>query len=181
MNVKGLLTIVIKVLGLLMLPQLFTTISQFLRSWEAFNTERDLLIMSVTYIGFCLATLVLYLLVLRLLIFKTHVLVNKIITPEDNLEDEFVSFKIHRSTVLTICIIVIGGITLVDELPNLIRQIYVYKIETNNFNDSLSAGNFQFIILSVVKVLLGFYLIYNSRFLVNWIEKSRKNNDIKQP
>ncbi len=172
MNVKGLLTIVIKILGLFMLPELFSMISLFIKSWEIFSYERDLLINNIAYVGFTFASLVLYILVLRLLLFKTHVLIDKI-TQNDDLESEFSSFKIHRSSVLTICIIVIGGITLLNEIPNFIKDIYIYKLESNDFSDN-SLGHFRWVILSGVKVALGLYLLYNSRFIVSWIEKARK-------
>ena len=174
MNVKGLLTIVIKVLGLFMLPELFSVLGLFIRSWEIFSYESDLLVANIAYVGFTFASLALYILVLRLLLFKTHILINRI-TTNDDLESEFSSFKIHRSSILTICVIVIGGITLLNEIPNLIRDFYLYKIESNNFSDN-SPGHFQFIILSGVKVALGLYLVYNSRFIVGWIEKTRKTN-----
>ena len=173
MNVKGLLTIVIKVLGLFMLPEIFSLISLFIKSWEIFTFERDLLIMNIAYVGFTFASLVLYILVLRLLLFRTHILINRI-TKDDDMESEFSSFKIHRSSVLTICVIVIGGVTLLNEIPTFIKDIYIYKLESNDFSDN-TPGHFQWIILSGVKVALGLYLISNSKFVVNWIEKTRKH------
>lgn len=172
MNVKGVLSIVIKVLGLFMIPQLFSQINLFIRSWEIFSLQSDLLYNNVAYVGFTFASLALYILVLRLLIFKTDVLIKQITSDED-LENEFSSFTIHKSSVLTICVIVIGGVTLLNEIPNFIKDIYLYKVESNNFSDN-SPGHFQFVVLSGVKVALGFYLMYNSRFIVNWIEKARK-------
>ncbi|HEY0031056.1 MAG TPA: hypothetical protein VGC65_09880 [Bacteroidia bacterium] len=182
MNVRGLFTIVIKVLGLFMLPEIFSIANQFLQSWSVFNGDRDRMFVNVTYVGFVFATLVLYILVLRLMLFRTHILVNKITTTEDDLESEFSSFKIHRSTGLMICIIVVGGLTLVEQIPNLIKHIYVYKLETNDYSDNSSIGGFQFIILSGVKVLFGLYLVFNSRFIVNLIEyKQKQQSPPSQP
>ena len=68
------------------------------------------------------------LLICYYLIFKTSWIIHKLKLTE-GFDQEIIPFNIHRSTILSIAIILIGGLILVDEIPSLCRRIFTYLEE----------------------------------------------------
>ena len=168
MNLKGLFTVLIKIMaiyimvqGILLFPQILNALS--------YITQDSIFWTAIVYLIEILLIISLDIIIGLFLIFRTDWLVNKIIR-EDKLEAEIITFKIHRSIILTIAVIVIGGLTIVNELPNLFRQIYNLKIESG----ISGVTNYEFVIISLVKILIGLYLVYYNNLIVVWIEKQRK-------
>ena len=172
MNLKGLMTVILKVLAIYILIQSISIIQQFFGAF-GFITHEETFISGVLFFIGILLTLIIYFLIAWLLIVKTDWIVQKIIR-DDRLEADFTTFKIHRSAVLTISIIVIGGLTLIDVLPRFIKDLYDYNIKSQNFREFVPGVKFDYLILSFIKILIGLYLIYYNRFVVNLIEKKRK-------
>jgi len=168
MNLKGLFTVLIKIMaiyimvqGILLFPQILNALS--------YISQDSIFWTAIVYLIEVLLIISLDIIIGLFLIFRTDWLVNKIIR-EDKLEAEIITFKIHRSIILTIAVIVIGGLTIVNELPNLFRQIYNLKIESG----ISGVTNYEFVIISLVKILIGLYLVYYNNLIVVWIEKQRK-------
>jgi hypothetical protein len=168
MNLKGLLIVILKILaiytivqGLLYFPQIlnaFGSISRYSSFW-----------MAIFYLIEVLLTVSLYIFIGLFLIYRTDWIVDKIIR-EKKLEEDFTTFKIHRSVVLSIAIIIIGGLILVNEIPNFIRQLYNYYLSP----DDHRAFRYDYQISSFIKILIGLYLVYYNNLIVAWIEKTRK-------
>jgi hypothetical protein len=95
------------------------------------------------------------------------------IVPENRLEEDFATFKIHRSVVLTLAVIIIGGTTLVHQIPTLAVQV-VGMINYNRFDNPLSDFNKTSLITSIVKILIALYMVFYCNTIVAWIELKRK-------
>ena len=85
---------------------------------------------------------------------------------------------VSHSTVLTIAIIVIGGIVFVDGFPQLFRQAFVFLQQDNRFGESPNSG---WIIFYIAKTILGYLLMTNSLFVVRFIDtKHPKPMDLEE-
>ncbi|OSZ82417.1 hypothetical protein CAP35_03875 [Chitinophagaceae bacterium IBVUCB1] len=105
------------------------------------------------------------------LLFKCDYIINKF-KLLDNIDAD-VSINMHRSDVLSIAIIVLGGYVLIDEIPVLFRTVYSYwwegKMEMGY--SMVSKAPFFF---SGAKILVGLLLLGNTKMIVNYIELRRK-------
>lgn len=168
MNLKSLFTVILKIFGVYMFVQgmisllnVFASLIYLVR--DADQLQLNLLVLSqFIYVVFTI-------LISRLAIVKTDWLISKILNDEQ-LEADFTTFKVHRSVVLTIAVIVIGGLTFINEIPRLLTVLYDYKLKSN-----ISTGDISIIIASVAKIAIALFLILKNRLVVNWIEKMRKD------
>ncbi len=171
MTPKSLWTIVIKMFGIWFILNSFWVILDFVRSFgvfmQAFSVEEVIIDSAVLIL-----TLAFYLLVLRYCIYMPDKII-KILKLDQGFDEEKFELNIHRSTVLSIGIIVIGGVLFVDALPNFCEQIFTY-FESKTYYSRLANPATKYIILQFVKILIGYLLMTNSRFVVNLIERSRK-------
>jgi hypothetical protein len=111
---------------------------------------------------------------LWLFVFKTAWLIDKLHL-EKGFSEERIEFNIPHSTVLSIAIILIGGLMFVDSLPQLCRQIFSYFQQKDMFMQNISSG---WIIFQFVKTIIGYLLMTNSRFIVNFIDRKKINENM---
>ena len=134
MTIRTFWTIFIKILGLWLVFDSVTVIFQFFSAIfttnPAYPEDNNYATMAV----FILAMGV-YAFILWLFVFKTAWLINKLHLEKGFLGEENIGLDIHRSTVLKIAIIVIGGIMLVDSLPPLCKQTFVFYQQKNIFRE----------------------------------------------
>jgi hypothetical protein len=103
--------------------------------------------------------------------FKTDWIIHKLKLTE-GFDQEIIPFNIHRSTILSISILVMGELILVDEIPNLCRRVFTY-IEERRMNYSELNKEVPCIVLSVVRIILGILILTENRRLVSLIEKRK--------
>jgi hypothetical protein len=175
MTPRSLFVILIKIIGIYLiieaiafLPQLISTMYMYGRQMSESSLQDTL--ESGFFILLAVGT---YLLILRYCLFKTDWIIDKLHLDRGFTEEKF-EINIHRSTVLKIAVIVIGGVMVVDSLPLLCKQVFSYiqmsKINTS-FKEIQSSG---WITYYFVKFFVGFSLISASRLIVNFIERKRK-------
>jgi len=117
--------------------------------------------------------------VLRFCIFKSEWVIEKLSLTK-GFADEKIDINIHRSSLLSIAIIVLGGLMLADGLPLLIFNIFDY-IQHNSSYDSFSKNRYSpYIISNLVKVIIGYFMIADSRLIINFIERKRKKAVINE-
>jgi len=171
MTPKSLFNIILKIMGLFLLKDIIDTIIQIIyaiveiiQSYSA----RDLLSFIFSFI-----ILGIYYLIAHYLIFKTDFLINKF-KLDKNFTQEIFPLNIHRSTILSIAIIIIGGFLLADNIPLLCRACYVYFQARSISDVFLKKPDITYIIMYAAKILVGLILIGNTQLLVNFIERKRK-------
>lgn len=112
-------------------------------------------------------TVAVYFFILWLFVFKTSWLVDKL-RLEKGFEEERIEINVQLPAALTIAIIVVGGIMLIDSLPQLCQQIFVFLRMKTALSDSEIPG---WIILYLTEAVLGYLLMTNSRKITRFILK----------
>lgn len=175
MTLKTLFTIILKIIGIFFIKDVVNVLMQSVGSlWLLFSMSSysgNASSVFVLMLNFVL--LIQYGLLSYLFIFKTDAII-RILKLDEGFDDKTVSINVHRSTILSISIIVIGGYIVATELPNVVNQL----INFFNIRESLVYGqinpNTQYVVLAVLKVIIGFILVIYQRKIVNLIEFKRK-------
>lgn len=174
MTPRNLFNVVLKIFGLFFLreivfiiPQLISSISFLIQPDNFDNNQYS----NYGIGGFIVVLLIIifYCFIIYQLIFKTNNIVDKLKLNKGFNQEEF-SFNISTSLVLTIALIVIGGVILTDEIPNLCRNIFSY-FQEKSLTHGITKPNYSYIIISAVKVIIGFLIIGERQRIVEFAEK----------
>ncbi len=170
MTPKTLFTIILRIIGLFFIRDLLLSIPQllsfilYLKNGEALEAVWNLISGGIF--------ILLELLVCYYMIFKTSWIIHKLKLTE-GFDQEVIPFNMHRSTILNIAIIMIGGLILMDEIPNLCRRVFTYIGERRTSYSGLNKET-PYIVLSVVKIIIGILLLTENSRVVSLIEKKSK-------
>jgi len=175
MTIRTFWTIFIKILGIWLVLGFITVIQQFLTIVPFFQTNsNDNSFSVVAYVvSILIITIGIYIFILRLFVFKTSWLIDKLHL-EKGFEEEKIELNIPRSTVFTIATIVIGGFIFVDSLPHLCRLTIGFIKENNPIRES---PNLVWFIFYLVKTIIGYLLMTNSQFVVSFIDKQNVKHE----
>lgn len=175
MTPRSLFNIVLKIMGifflkeiLFMVPQLFGSVFGLVN-----GSSLDEAIWVLLY---TLAMIVIYWFIGYFLIFKTEKIIDEL-KLDKGFDQEIIPLNLHRSSLLSIALIVMGGFMIVYSLPALIKDIYEYFAKKRFYYDT-NPDVFN-MILSGSRVICGIILIVAQRPIVNAIELKRKNGEIK--
>jgi len=172
MSPRSLFTIILKVIGIFLVKDIFIALFQIYKG-IAISLSSGFSDFATGFASYFLIIFINFL-VPYLLLFKTNAIISFFNLDKDFEEEEF-SINLHRSGVLSIAIILIGGFLFMSEIPNLCNHIFNYI----QLERMMSAGQINqhqgFIILSIGKILIGLFLIYFQRPIVNFIELKRKS------
>ena len=172
MTIRTLFIVILKVLGILFikdflekLPQLFSLIS-FMSHYAGSQQ---------TIIGICeiSAILLIYGLLSFYLIFKTDLVIDKL-KLDKGFDQEAIPLNIHRTTILSIAIIIIGGLLIINETGNFCRELVLY-FQEKQFTYMQKSPSISYVILSAAKIIIGLVLLGNQKLIVHFIEMRRKN------
>jgi hypothetical protein len=108
------------------------------------------------------------------MIFKTDWFIDRFAL-DKSFSDEKFEMNIHRSVILSIAVIVIGGITVVDAIPNLCKEVYFYLQERQLMGNSDQSPRRFWILFYGVKFFVGCILMIYQRTIVNFIEFRSKH------
>jgi hypothetical protein len=171
MTPRSLFNIVLKIIGIFFIKDILAALPQLFSVFYMikYNRMED---MGMT-VAVTLLTLLIYIVITYYLVFKSEWVIDKLKLDRGFDQDNF-PLNIHRSTVLSISIIVIGGLLVADEIPNFFRQVYEYYLEMKRpFGRGSAAISYP--IVSAAKILIGLLLIGNQQMIVNFIERKRKS------
>ncbi|HWI93947.1 MAG TPA: hypothetical protein VNT20_21885 [Flavisolibacter sp.] len=170
MNPRSLFNIILKVMGiyfikeaLLLLPQILTCFRFLNQGWR---TEAWFMLFSV------IITLAIYSLVIFYFVLDTDTVIDKLDLTK-GIEEENLSLTVHRSTVLSIVIILIGIVTVITALPYFLQSLSTYFAEKRfNYGSSPSPERF---ILYAAELVLAILMIIYQKVIVNFIELKRRS------
>jgi len=175
MTPRSLFAIIIKIIGIYLLigaivtiPQMITTILSF-RGQVSYASSGDLFALAF----FILITAGIYITIMRYCLFKTDWLIGKLHL-DKGFDEEKLEINIHRSTVLKIAVIVIGAVLVIDSLPALCKEVFVYSqmsAPDRGFKENPSS---KYLIMDIAKLFIGIFLMTSSRLVVNFIERKRR-------
>jgi hypothetical protein len=171
MTPRSVFILVLKILGVvLMKDMIFMLPSVFASLSFIFQTDD---------IGFALFNLItgaaivfMYGFVLYLLIFRTDIVLAKLPLEKHFTEDRF-TLNVHRSTIVQLAVIIVGGIIVITSFPSLLRQLYIY-FQQRQLTRGMSDLDISDAIIHAFQFLLGGLLVYNSKEVTNFIELRRK-------
>lgn len=173
MTIRNLLNLILKVAGILFIRDLLSLLPQLLSSFILFREPETF---EEGFMAFVLTAIMIlvYTIVARFFILKTETLIDFLRLDHD-FEEEKLSIQMHRSTLLSISIIVIGGLMVADGIPKLCQAIYEY-----NFNKRYSLGITYFnnakLYSAIATVSIGALIMTLQQRIVNLIEVKRLRN-----
>ena len=168
MTIRTFWTLFLKILGIWLILSGLTVIPQFISAWAFFGDNlQDNFIASVYITAILLITIGIYFVIMKLFIFNSSWLINKLKLDTGYQEDKL-DLNIKLNTVLSIATIVIGGLILVDALPMLCKEIFTFIQRKTVFRQD---PEFSWIIFYSIKVFVGYILMTNSNLVTNYITK----------
>jgi len=171
--------ILIKIMGVYAIMQSLIAIPQFLNTMEYFFSASPITGSALSLLNglsYAIILIGIYVLIIRYTIFKTDWVINKL-KLDTGYEDERLEFNIHRSTLLKIVVMIIGGWLLIDSLPILCVQVFSYLQGREQYG-----GNFtqnpasKYLIIYSIKSTIGYFMLTCSRMVVNFIEVRRRKS-----
>ena len=173
MTIRTFWTIFIKIIGIWLVLDSVTVIPQFFSTLFLTNPSDTSQSFALT-LAFLLFTIGIYIFILRLFVFKTAWLIDKLHL-DKGFEEERIDMNIQLSTVLTVATIVAGGLMFAESLPLLCKQIFVSLQQNGMYKERPAKG---WIIFYSVKTMLAYLLMTNSKKVVSFIDKqTAKQND----
>lgn len=174
MTPRNLFNIVLKIFGLFFLKEIVFIIPQLISSilflFQPKNFDNNQY-SSYGIIGFIVVLLIIafYSFIIYQLLFNTNKILDKLQLDKGFDREEF-SFNLSTSLILTIALIVIGGIILMEEIPNFCRNVFTY-FQEKSLTRGMTKPNYSYIIVSAVKIILGLLIIGERKRIVEFVEK----------
>jgi hypothetical protein len=169
MEIKTFWSIIIKGIGLWLLINSVYVITQFASTF-AFTSDSGLNwknLIAAWIITF--GTLILYLLVASVFLFKSAWLIEKL-RLDKNFSQDKIDLNIPYKTVLSIVVIVIGADVFIEALPKLCSTIYEFAKQKERINEYMGAS---WLIFYFLKALSGYLIMTNSKTVVKFIDKEK--------
>ena len=171
MTTRSLFNIILKILGIFFIKDILATVPQLL-SIILYLTKADTVEEAIWTLVTTILILFVYGLVSYYLIFKSDLIINKL-KLDKGFDQETIPLNLHRSTILSISIIVIGGLLVADEIPNLCHQLFAY-FQEKRMTYGQTSPSISYSVLAGAKIIIGLLLIGNQRQIVNFIERKRR-------
>ncbi|HET9747189.1 MAG TPA: hypothetical protein VFP97_15855 [Chitinophagaceae bacterium] len=170
MTPRTLFNIILKILGIFFIKDFLAIIPQLL-SVTLFLARSDTVTEAIWTLVTTSLILLAYGLVSYYLIFKTNFVIDKL-KLDKGFTQESIPLNIHRSTILSISIIVIGGFLVIDEIPNFCRQLFSY-FQEKRLTYGQTTPTLAYPIMSGAKIIIGILLMTFQRKIVAVIERQR--------
>jgi len=171
MQINTFWKIVIKIIGLWLLLSSISLIPQFFTTLGFTNGKLDIEGLLIIWLVLFLAIIV-YILIIRLFLFKTDWVIEKL-QLEKNFTEERIDLNIKTATILTIAIIVMGGLILVESLPSFCSGLLDYYQQKSLSQEYQST---YWLIYHFIKIIIAHLLLTNAKKLASLIEKKAVEN-----
>lgn len=175
MSAQSLFNLVLKILGIYFLKDLVIALPSMLSSIFSFGLQD----MSFAIVGILLSilTLAFYALIVYYLLFKTEAVIARL-KLTDKVPEDPIPLNIHRSTVLSIAIIIVGLILVTQGIPMLVRGLvnwYQYSKSAREFFGAQEPFDYSILFVYLSEIVIGLLLIGNQKLLVNYVELKQRN------
>jgi hypothetical protein len=182
MTPRSLFKIILKIFGLFFFREIIITVPQFISSIVLHFTNSGTVVEGVFRFAIQAIIILFYGFIIAQLLFNTTSILDKFKLDQGFDEEEF-SFEneskkgkffigISASMVLTIALLVTAGVILVNEIPHLCKELFLYLAESR----SLGNHDVSYIIIAIVKILIALLLIGERKRIVQFVEDSKSNN-----
>jgi hypothetical protein len=171
MSPRSLFTIILKVLGIYFIKELLALIPQFLSSF-LFYTKSDVTTEAIWIFFSTLILIAIYGFVIVSLLLKTDWVIDKF-ELDKGFEEETFSMNLHRSAIISISVIILGGLIFIESFPYLCRHVYLYYQE-KRLSGTGSSGHISYIIIYILQTIISLLMIGYQKQIVSIIELKRK-------
>lgn len=168
MSINTFWKIILKSIGLWLLVSSFYILFQLLSTLSIAKIGWSDL--SVVWIGVA-ALLITYILVIRVLLFKTSWLVTKL-KLDKHFTEERIELNIGKLQLLSIVVILMGGFIFVDSFPLLVQYLLQFIQQKMAFKDY---PEISWMMYAFIKTIAGYLIMTNSNFIVRLIDKKSTN------
>ena len=166
MLIKTFWKILIKIIGLWLLLSCFSIIPQFFSTLSFTNGDLNMESLLTLWL-MILITIIIYILIIRLFLFKTDWIIEKL-KLNKNFTEEKIDLDVKSSTILTISIIVIGALIIIESLPSFCSRLFDFYQQKNLLKDYADTN---WLIYHFIKIIIGYLLLTNGKNLTKYIEK----------
>jgi len=171
MLIKTFWKIVIKIIGLWILFGCISLIPHFFSTLSF--TDGLLDIKSLVPIWLMLfASILAYAFVIRLFLFKTDWIIEKL-KLEKNFTEERIDVKISSTEILTISIIIIGGLIIVESLPSFFSRLIDFFQQKSQLKEYRETS---WLVYYFVKLIIGYLLVTNGKNVAKYLAKNITEN-----
>lgn len=165
-------TFFLRAFGLYLIWQTLTIVPSFFSTLIYINRTADKSDLFPTLSAIVFIVLF-FIAVLRFCIFKTEWIIEKLHLSK-GLADERIDVNIHRSSLLSIAVIVLGGLMVADGLPFLAFNILNYVQADSTYNTFSQNRASPYIISNLLKIVIGYFMMADNRLIINFIERKSK-------
>ncbi len=159
MTIRTFWNILIKILGIWIALNCLSLVPQYVSSIfyssDYFNFEIFLYGLATI-----LGIIIFYYLILRLFIFKTNWIIDRL-KLDKNFSEEKIDLNIGTQYILRIACIVLGGLILVDSIPDIFRTLFSYYQDHKIFKKETSSVS---VVYNIVKSIIAYLLLNNSKY-----------------
>ena len=126
MKPRTFFALMIKIIGIYLVLSSIEVVPQFFSTLFSFfgNGGDDNYLSILWAIRIVISIFVWYFIILRYCLFRTDWIIDKLAL-DKHFTEEKIEINIHRTTVLTIAVVVIGGLMFVEALPSFCRQVFM--------------------------------------------------------
>jgi hypothetical protein len=168
MSIRTLWIILIKILGLFLISGALVVLSQSISfMFYAFKSAEIIDVLYVSAIDLIL--LVIYCLLIWVCICKTSWIIDKL-KLDKGFETENIELNFDLTKIISIAIIVIGGLLFIDNIPILLKEFFAFFQQKVLFKDYPKSG---WLIFYFCKAIIGYLLMTNSFGIAKLIEKQK--------
>ncbi|WP_026705350.1 hypothetical protein [Flavobacterium soli] len=174
MHINTFWKIVIKSIGLWLLINCVWIIPQFTSTLNFINGEIEWGNLILIWL-ICFTTLIVFILVTRLFLFKTEWII-KILKLDKKFIEETIGLDIPAKTVLSITVTIIGAIWFLMSFPNLITSIFEFLRQKELIKNYGETGMLIYFFIATIS---GYLVMTNSKSITDYIWK--ENTDLDKP
>jgi hypothetical protein len=171
MTPKTLFSIILKVFGLFFLKDIFGIVTQLLPT-VIYLAKPEMASGAIVTIVIYLLYILVYLLIAYYLIARSDTIIEKLKLDKDFDQEPF-QFNMHRSALLSICLVVIGGLLITEGIPTFLGQLYSY-FKSSGDRYSQSDPTVSYLLITGSRILTGFLVIAEKKWIINFIERKRQ-------
>lgn len=110
-----------------------------------------------------------YYFVFRICLFKTSWIIDKLKLDKD-FENQHIKFNSKNFTIISIAIIVIGGIIFIESIPILLKDIFIFFQQKSTLKDYPNTG---WIFFNFVKIITWYLLMTNNKQVAKFIDSKK--------
>jgi hypothetical protein len=167
MSIRSFWTIFIKIVGIWLVFSSLTVVPQaiFTLLTSYFPDSREGLLMLLVPV--VLLTVGIYIYILTIFVFKTSWFIDKL-KLDKGFAEERINLNIHRSTVLSVAVIVIGGVLFLDSLPLFLRLFFKGIQQYNITGEQFES---EWVLFYFVKTIIGYMVMIKNKEIVRLIDK----------